>query len=112
MSKRRRTAIPGPPLTNTELEGKALKKEIGRQIVCSKCKVPGFGTLVKEGDNYVHQSSKVCEIARRYGVRQEASHLRQARGLIYRRGSTGDGPALLGLPKVGKSSFSLKWGRD
>lgn len=69
MSRHRRTAIKGAPLTTVELTGtEFVGKDRGRVITCCECNLPG-GTLVREKDEggnhtgrYHHQNVKKCQL--------------------------------------------------
>ena len=68
MSRHRRTAIVGAPLTTTELSGIEFPSEKGKVIKCCECDLPG-GTLVRERDKdgnhtgrYYHQNVKKCQL--------------------------------------------------
>jgi len=66
MTRKRRAAVPGPPLTTENISHTVLTKPaiilVGKPIVCSKCGLPG-GTMVKDGkDGYCHQDEVKCKM--------------------------------------------------
>ena len=68
MTRRRKTAIKGAPLTNREAAGfgyttYAIQLQKGRLILCSRCHTPG-GTLRKDKNTgtYYHADMAACRL--------------------------------------------------